>query len=140
MTAGPQSRPSQLPSAIARWRILVVDDNRDAADSLGTLLEMQGADVSVVHDGSAALTAIATHRPSVVLLDIGMPGIDGYELARRARKQPGGQDITLIALTGWGQDKDRRLSEEAGIDYHLIKPVEFQALVDLLSRLPPPTG
>jgi len=129
------ARPTATPVTVAQRRILVVDDNRDSAISLGMLLQFQGADVSVVHDGLAALEALTTYRPSVVLLDIGMPGIDGYEVARRVRRQTQGRDVTLIALTGWGQDKDRRLSKEAGIDYHLIKPVDYQALVDLLNSL-----
>ena len=131
------ARPAATPASIAQQRILVVDDNRDAANSLGMLLQLQGADVHVVHDGPAALDALTTYRPSVVLLDIGMPGMDGYEVARRARSQTEGRDITLIALTGWGQDKDRRLSKDASIDYHLIKPVEYQALVNVLNSLPP---
>ena len=134
------ARSTATPAAIVQRRILVVDDNRDAADSLGMLLQFHGADVRVVHDAAAALEALTAYRPSVVLLDIGMPGIDGYELARRARRQANGQDVTLIALTGWGQEKDRRLSKDAGIDYHLIKPVDYQALVKLLNSLPAAQG
>jgi signal transduction histidine kinase len=122
-------------AAVMQRRILVVDDNRDAADSLGMLLQVQGADVHVVHDGPAALAALPTYRPSVVLLDIGMPGMDGYEVARRMRQQLNGEEVTLIALTGWGQDQDRRLSEEAGIDFHLIKPIDYEALLGLLAGL-----
>jgi PAS domain S-box-containing protein len=117
-------------------KMLVVDDNRDAADSLGLLLKLLGAEVLTVHDGSAALEALRTYQPSVVLLDIGMPGMDGYEVARRARRQPEGRDVTLIALTGWGQEEDRRQSKEAGIDYHLVKPVDLDALQTLLAALP----
>src|SRR5438874_11121066 len=123
------------PPAVPQQRILVVDDNRDAADSLGMLLRLQGADVQVVDNGPAALEALTTYGPSVVLLDIGMPGMDGYELARRMRQQQGGEDVTLIALTGWGQEQARRLSKEAGIDYHLIKPVNWESLVSLLASL-----
>lgn len=115
-------------------RILVVDDNRDAADSLGMLLGMLGAEVRSVHDGQAALGALATYRPSIVLLDIGMPKMDGYEVARRARQQPGGRDMTLIALTGWGQEHDRRKSKEAGFDHHLVKPVALSELQAILER------
>ena len=89
----------------------------------------------VVHDGAAALAALATYRPSVVLLDIGMPGMDGYELARRMRQQLDGEEVTLIALTGWSQEQHLRLSQEAGIDYHLIKPVDCEALLGLLTGL-----
>jgi CheY-like chemotaxis protein len=127
----------QAASLVPR-RILVVDDSRDAADSLGMLLQFLGADVYTTHDGPAALEAIQTYRPSVVLLDIGMPGMDGYEVARRARQQPGGRDVTLIALTGWGQEEDRRRSKEAGIDHHLVKPVDLGALQALFASLPRP--
>lgn len=127
--------PTSTPAAVAQRRILVVDDNRDAADSLGLLLQFQGADVHVVHDGPAALDALTSYRPSVVLLDIGMPGMDGYELARRMRQQLDGENVTLIALTGWGQEQDQRLSKEAGINHHLIKPVDCEMLVGMLTGL-----
>jgi signal transduction histidine kinase/ActR/RegA family two-component response regulator len=119
-------------AVLAARRILVVDDNRDAASSLGMLLELRGAEVLVVHDGPAALKALATHQPSVVLLDIGMPGMDGYEVARRIRQQPEHRDVTLIALTGWGQEEDRQRSRAAGFDYHLTKPADVAALESLL--------
>jgi signal transduction histidine kinase len=124
------------PSAMSPRRILVVDDNRDAADSLGMLLKFLGADVRTVNDGPSALEAFQTYRPSVVLLDIGMPGMDGYEVARRTRQQPEGAGVTLIALTGWGQDEDRRRSKEAGIDHHLVKPVDLSVLEQLLAIQP----
>jgi PAS domain S-box-containing protein len=117
-------------------RILVVDDNRDAAASLGMLLEFLGAHVEVANDGPAALEAFRSYRPSVAVLDIGMPGMDGYEVARRARQIPGAAGTTLIALTGWGYEEDRRRSREAGIDHHLIKPVELGVLEELLASLP----
>jgi signal transduction histidine kinase/ActR/RegA family two-component response regulator len=116
-------------------RILVVDDSRDAADSLGMLLKFLGADVLTANDGPAALEALKTYRPSVVLLDLGMPGMDGLEVARRARSQPEGRNVTLIALSGWGQEQDRRRSKEAGIDHHLVKPVDLSALEQLLAAL-----
>jgi CheY-like chemotaxis protein len=115
-------------------RILVVDDNHDAADSMGMLLRMLGAQVHSVHDGPAALGALDTYRPSIVLLDIGMPMMDGYEVARRARQQPYGRDVVLIALTGWGQDHDRSRSKEAGFDHHLVKPVAIGDLQAILAR------
>jgi signal transduction histidine kinase/ActR/RegA family two-component response regulator len=113
-------------------RVLVVDDNRDAADSLRVLLELLGAQVRVAYDGPAALEAVSADEPEVVLLDIGMPGMNGYEVARHIRQRPEWQDVTLIALTGWGQEKDRRDSEAAGFDHHLIKPVDIDALQSLL--------
>ncbi|WP_241023116.1 ATP-binding protein [Paraburkholderia sp. Ac-20340] len=125
-------RPALPADTLIGRSILIVDDNRDAADSLGVLLELLGADVRIVRDGPAALTMIETWQPDVVLLDIGMPGMDGYEVARRVRAHPESADLVLIALTGWGQDEDRRRSKEAGIDFHLVKPVDMRALHRLL--------
>ena len=123
-------------AALTGRRVLVVDDNRDAAESLRMLLRMMGAEVRTAVDGGTALEAFGTDRPSVVLLDIGLPDMDGYEVARRVRQRPEGREVTLIALTGWGQEEDRRLSREAGIDHHLIKPVDFAELERLLTSLP----
>ena len=113
-------------------RVLVVDDNHDAAEVLSLLLESMGLDVQSVDSGPAALAAIPEYRPNVILMDIGMPGMDGNEVARRVREQPQFNDIKLIALTGWGQEKDRRLSHESGFDYHLTKPVNFKVLKGLI--------
>ena len=118
---------------IAGQRILVVDDNVDAAESLAALLRCLGAEVLTVHDGPAALESVRTERPAAAVLDIGMPGMDGYEVARRVRSTPEGENIALIALTGWGNDEDRRRSREAGIDHHLVKPVDLRVLEDLLA-------
>jgi PAS domain S-box-containing protein len=118
-----------------KHRILVVDDNRDAADSLGMLLRMMGNEVATAHDGLEAVGAAATFHPEVILLDIGLPKLNGYEVARRIRAQPGGDKMVLIALTGWGQDEDRRRTKEAGFDQHMTKPVEFDALKRALTRL-----
>jgi CheY-like chemotaxis protein len=119
----------------AAHRILVVDDSRDAAESLAMLLESVGADVHTASDGLAALEKLDSYRPSVMLLDIGMPGMDGFEVARRARQRPASRDLTLIALTGWGQEADRRRSREVGIDFHLVKPVDLVQLGELLTAL-----
>ncbi|HWN81383.1 MAG TPA: response regulator, partial [Candidatus Udaeobacter sp.] len=116
-------------------RVLVVDDNRDAADSLGLLLKVLGNKVEVVHNGEDALAVLRSFQPTVCLLDIGMPGMDGHEVARQIRRQPGFRNVTLIALTGWGQEDDRRLSESAGFDYHLTKPADIDALQVLLGSL-----
>ena len=116
----------------APTRVLVVDDNRDAAETLAMLLQMLGAEVTVVHDGSSALSAVSVHRPAVVFLDLGMPGMDGFEVARRIRGEPDHCGTTLIALTGWGQERDRRETRAAGFDHHLIKPADFAALQALL--------
>ena len=113
-------------------RILVVDDNHDAATSLAMLLEIHGHATFTAHDGEAALAAAAEHRPDVVLLDIGLPKVDGHEVCRRLRAEPWGRDIAIIALTGWGQDDDRRRSELAGFNSHLVKPIDLQMLSALL--------
>jgi CheY-like chemotaxis protein len=115
--------------------VLVVDDNRDAADSLGMILKLLGADVRVARDGSEALETLQGYDPEVVLLDIGMPGMDGYEVARRIRAQRPGPRPTIVALTGWGQEQDRRDAREAGFDHHLVKPAEIDALKALLTSL-----
>ena len=118
-----------------RYRILVVDDNQDAATSLALLLEMTGHETFAAFDGQAALEAIERRRPDVVLLDIGLPRMSGFEVCRRVREQPWGNDMLIIALTGWGQADDRRKSQDAGFDGHLVKPVEFAALGALLDSL-----
>ena len=118
-------------------RILVVDDNHDAAASLAMLLDIDGHQTSTAHDGAAALAAIRERRPDLVLLDIGLPLLNGYEVCRRVRAEPWGSEVTLIALTGWGQDEDRERSRAAGFDGHLVKPVDFGALSHLLRSLRP---
>jgi signal transduction histidine kinase/integral membrane sensor domain MASE1/CheY-like chemotaxis protein len=115
-----------------RHRVLVVDDNVDAAESLAWVLRLSGQDVRVSHDGTAALDAARADRPDVIFLDIGMPGMDGYEVARQMRSDPTLCEAVLIALTGWGQEEDRRRSREAGFDHHMVKPVEPDAVQDLL--------
>ncbi|HZT02679.1 MAG TPA: response regulator [Steroidobacteraceae bacterium] len=117
-------------------RILIADDNNDALESLATLLQLSGHEVFTATNGGTALQSAERHRPEVALLDIGMPMLDGYEVAKRIRAQPWGQRITLVALTGWGQDSDRRRSREAGFDSHLVKPLDLETLTDLLARLP----
>ena len=117
-------------------RILLADDNRDALDSLATLLQCDGHEVHTAGDGAEALEVAAQCRPNVVLLDIGMPKLDDYEVARRIRAEPWGKSAVLIALTGWGQDEDRRRSREVGFDSHLVKPLDPDALSSLLQRLP----
>ncbi len=125
-------RPPSMPDR----RVLVVDDNRDAAHSLGLLLELLGVEVRVVNDGPAALQILPAFRPNVVLLDIGMPGMDGYEVARQIRQQSEWRDLVLIALTGWGQEEDRHRSSQAGFDHHLLKPADMRALKSLFMSLP----
>jgi CheY-like chemotaxis protein/two-component sensor histidine kinase len=120
---------------LPRHRVLVVDDNPDAADSLALLLELAGQEVRAAHDGPSALAEAEAMRPVLVFLDIGMPGMDGFEVARRLRRLPGLAGVRLVAMTGWGQDEDRRRSAEAGFDQHLVKPVEPKALEQLLADL-----
>ena len=117
-----------------RLTILVVDDNRDAAHSLATLLDVMGHVTHTAHDGIAAVRAAASVGPDIVLLDIGLPGLNGYEVARAIRAEPWGRRMLLLALTGWGQDTDKRKSQEAGFDHHLVKPVDPAALAGLLAR------
>ncbi|MBL8826855.1 MAG: PAS domain S-box protein [Planctomycetaceae bacterium] len=116
-------------------RILVVDDTRAAAYTLGRLLEAMGQQVKVVFDGAEAVYLARSERPDIVISDVAMPGVDGYQLAQRLRREPQLADMILVALTGYGQDSDRREALEAGFDHHLIKPVDFHALRDLLASL-----
>jgi PAS domain S-box-containing protein len=115
-------------------RILVVDDNRDAAESMAMMLEIIGHQTCAAHDGHEALEMSETFRPDTILLDIGMPGMNGYETCRRLREKPWGRDAAIVAVTGWGQDDDRERSREAGFDHHLTKPVELESLQELLAR------
>ncbi len=136
--AAPPAAPAPARAATGR-RVLVVDDNRDSAASMAMLMEINGNETRMAHDGLEALEAASAFRPDVVLLDIGLPELNGYEVARRIRQQPWGADVLLIALTGWGQDEDRRKSGEAGFNGHLVKPVDFAVLTKLLAELPAPT-
>jgi len=116
-------------------RLLVVDDNKDAAVSLAMFLRLRGHEVEVAHDGRTALELTDSFRPSMLFLDIGMPNMDGYEVARRIRQMPEFQQVALTALTGWGQLEDRKRSSEAGFDHHLVKPPEPKAVEDVLAWL-----
>ncbi|MFO0804802.1 MAG: CHASE3 domain-containing protein [Gemmataceae bacterium] len=128
------SEPAPPPAgASTSFRTLVVDDNRDSAESLGRLLELWGHDVHVAHDGTAAVEAAGNLRPEVVLLDLGLPGMNGYDVCRRIRGMEGGDRVLIIAQTGWGQTEDRRLTHEAGFNHHLVKPVNAKVLNALLA-------
>jgi CheY-like chemotaxis protein/two-component sensor histidine kinase len=116
-------------------RILIVDDNRDGADSLAMLLRFMGNETRTAYDGQEGVDAAEEFRPAVVLLDIGLPTLDGMEACRRIRSQPWGKNIVLIAVTGWGQEEDRRLTHEAGFDHHMVKPVNPTDLMQLLAGL-----
>jgi PAS domain S-box-containing protein len=127
---------SEIPRTTPKQRrILIVDDNRDSADSLAMLMEITNNQAYLAHDGLEAVEAIEKHRPEVVLLDIGLPKLDGHEVCRRVRKEPWGKDIVIIALTGWGQEDDRRKSQEAGFNGHLVKPIDYDKLLELLASL-----
>ena len=114
-------------------RVLIADDNRDSAESLGMLLELSGHEVMLAHDGLNALAMAAERLPDAALLDIGMPGLDGYQVAAGIRREPWGADMTLIAITGWGQDEAKRLARNAGFDHHLTKPMDSAVLESLLA-------
>ena len=121
--------------AAPKRRLLVVDDNKDAAESMSMLLEMWGHDVAYAYDGPSALQTAEEWQPEAVFLDIGLPGMDGYEVAERLRELPHAKDAVLIAITGYGQDDDRLRSRRAGIDHHLVKPVAPDALRSLIDSL-----
>lgn len=119
--------------APARCRILIADDNVDAVDSMQMMLELLGNEVSVARDGLQAVEAASVFRPDIILMDLGMPRLSGYEATRCIKRQPWGASIVVVALTGWGQESDRQRSREAGCDHHLVKPValsDLQALLD----------
>ena len=122
------------PKEIAARRVLVVDDNRDAAASLALLLSHSGHHTRIAHDGLEALEAAEGFRPEAIMLDIGMPKLDGFEVARRIRETDWGKDVLLVALTGWGQEEARHRSCDAGFDRHLVKPVEYGTIVELLGE------
>lgn len=121
-------------------RILIVEDIPDAAESQAKLLQILGHEVRVARDGPQAVATVASWSPEYVLLDLGLPGMDGYELARRFRQEAACRDSVLIAVTGYGRQEDRQKSQAAGIDYHLLKPVEPKMLLSLLSRHAPAAG
>jgi CheY-like chemotaxis protein len=130
--AAPVSAPASAPRPL---RVLIADDNRDSAESLGMLLEMSGHEVYLAHDGLDALAAAAEKLPDIALLDIGMPGMDGYEVAANIRREAWGSNITLIAITGWGQEDNKRLARTAGFDHHLTKPMDSAVLESILATV-----
>lgn len=135
--SAPQTAPLQgeeNPGAAVRRRILVVDDNQDSAESLEMLLQLMGNDTQTAHDGLAAVEAAEQFRPDVILLDIGLPKLNGYDACRRIREQPWSRSMEIVALTGWGQEEDRRRSKEAGFDHHMVKPVDLAILKNLLAK------
>jgi PAS domain S-box-containing protein len=132
LRSAPEGLVAVSSGPCVRRRVLIADDNRDAADSLAILLRMDGHEVSVVHDGSQAIATIASFQPEVALLDIGMPKLNGYEVARQIRQAPPSSSITLIAVTGWGQASDKARAAAAGFNHHLTKPIDPEALTQML--------
>lgn len=126
-------RDAPLPNAVSAARILVVDDNEDSAEMLTLALSAVGFQTRYALDGLSALTVAEAFRPTVALLDLALPGIDGYELARRIREHPELRDMKLIAVTGFGQARDRATTTSAGFDLHLVKPVDLGELVHILN-------
>ncbi len=124
-----------LVAASSRTRILIVDDNKDLASSLARLLRHLGHEVEVVHDGRKGIELARSYRPQVVLLDIGLPNVDGYQVARTLRDE-GFRDTIIIAISGYGQEEDRKKSREAGMNHHLTKPVDVKTITNLIV---PPT-
>ena len=131
--AQPQNDDEEPVRSSSGRRVLVVDDNVDAAISLAMMLKLMGNETKTAHDGLEALDVAAAYRPDLILLDIGMPKLNGYDTARHIRQQPWGKSVVLVALTGWGQEEDRRKSEDAGFDPHMTKPIEPAALEKLLA-------
>jgi CheY-like chemotaxis protein len=136
-SSAPREPQPAAPVARARRasRVVVVDDNRDSADTLAALLEAWGHDVRTLYDGPSAIAAVAEFQPKVVLLDIGLPKMNGYEVAAQLRKSANGRSLILVAFTGYGQDEDRRRVREAGFDYHLVKPLEPAELEKILDSV-----
>jgi CheY-like chemotaxis protein len=135
-----KDRPAAAEHPLVR-RVLVVDDNADGAQMLASSLESIGHRVRVAHDGPAALDVAAVFHPDIALVDIGLPVMDGYELAARIREQPGGRDIQLVAVTGYGQERDRVASRAAGFAEHVVKPVDLERLAKIVAEAPhPQTG
>ena len=129
------STPPPTHTAPRRFKILVVDDNHDSALSLAMMLSIMGHDTRTAHDGESAVQTAEMFLPDVVLLDIGLPKLNGYEVAQRIREQSWGESMYLIAVTGWGQDEDRQRSSEVGLNLHMVKPVEPSALEKVLANL-----
>ena len=136
----PELQPKKKGIRPSGLKLMVVDDNEDAAVSLAMLLRLQGHDVCVAHDGPSSLEMAATYGPDLVFLDLGMPGMDGYEVARRMRAEPRLKNVVLTAVTGWGQSEDRRRTSEAGFNHHIVKPPEPRTLELLIAELHRPAG
>jgi CheY-like chemotaxis protein len=137
-TPAPPAGDASADSTARPVRVFIADDNRDACDSLEMLLSLEHHEVRTAYDGERAFERIAAFLPQIALLDIGMPGMNGYELAAKIREQPWGAGIHLVALTGWGQETDRQRALDAGFDAHLVKPVDFPELIAICRRVERP--
>jgi CheY-like chemotaxis protein len=133
-TAHEAKAADRRSGAVKGQRVLVVDDNRDAADSMATLLRMGGHDVHVAYDGSSGVALALAQEVDVALIDIGLPGMDGHEVAKRLRQHDQTAGMVLVALTGYGRDEDRSSSRDAGFDHHLVKPVQWEMLEKVLQK------
>jgi two-component system OmpR family response regulator len=132
----PSSTAGAMPElGLEAVRVLVVDDNRDAAESLALMLSLEGFRVETAEDGYAGLGLARTFRPRVILLDIGLPGMDGYQVARRLRDDPETARLSIVAVSGYGSEEDRERARAAGFDFHLVKPVDPERLMELLAAL-----
>jgi signal transduction histidine kinase/ActR/RegA family two-component response regulator len=149
LPALPETAPAAAPAKGAgvrhilptpQRRVLIVDDNVDSAVSLAMLLQLQRHEVNVAHDGREAIEAVQRHRPEIVFIDIGLPGMDGHEVARQLRQDHGRENLVLVAMTGYGQEEDRRRSQEAGFDAHMVKPIDLNELQTFLARGVSPHG
>lgn len=128
-------QPASANDTSAPHRVLIVDDNSDAASTLGMLIDMLGYDVATANSGREALALGADFKPQMVFLDLGMPEMDGFTTAAKIREQPWGETAIIVALSGWGQDEDKRKTEAAGFNHHLVKPAELGQLQKLLAEL-----
>jgi CheY-like chemotaxis protein len=133
--SGTPEPAARAPSPRRRRRVLIVDDNHDSADTLAALLDAWGHEVRTFYDGPSAIVGAAEFLPNLVLLDIGLPEMNGYETARELRRSSAGRAMTLVAFTGYGQDEDRRRVREAGFDHHLVKPLDPAVLEKILDTL-----
>lgn len=118
---------------VQRRRILIVDDNTDSVETMATLIRLSGHEIAVAHDGETALEKATSFQPEIVLLDVGLPGMDGYEVAERLRAIPENKKLVIVALTGYGKEEVRQRAMDAGFDYHFVKPVDFTALELLIN-------
>jgi len=119
---------------VQRRRVLIVDDNRDSVETMATLIRLSGHEIEMAHDGETALEKAKSFKPEIILLDVGLPDMHGYEVAERLRAIPENKSLVIVALTGYGNEEDRRRARDAGFDYHFVKPVDFTALESLINK------